>query len=210
VRRPNTTEEQTLAHLQEQLKLPMPVPWAAARDFDIEIEYSVRNVDSLPLVVQVSCNGGNEFGDYVPMNYIDLRANIEDQTPPPPLLSGIPLTVAPGAVMTGVFREDNLQESARNLEAIVRYPDTDVRATPFEVIENPSNVSNVGRQNIPPGDMTPAHVRYQLNVSSTGRVIMDYIIRVRDHAGKLALPTDKNLYVSTAANLAPPVAPLQQ
>jgi hypothetical protein len=210
VRRPNAVEKQTLVNLQRQLRLPMPVPWAATRDFDIEIEYSVRNLDNMPLTAFVTCNGGNEFGDYIPMNYIDMRANVEDQTPPPPLLGGEPLTIAPGAVVTGVFREDNLQESALDLEAIVRYPDTDVRATPYEVIENRSNVSNIGRQNVPPGDITPAHVRYQFTVTSDGHVVLDYTIRVRDHAGKLALPTDKNLYVSTAANLPPPVAPPKQ
>jgi len=55
--------------------------------------------------------------------------------------------------------------------------------------------------------VTPAHVRYQFTVTADAHVIMNYSVRVRDHNGKLAKPTDMNLYVSTDATLAPPVAP---
>lgn len=209
VRQPTQTERQQLGQLQQMLMLPDRVPWAQARDFDIEIEWSVRNADMQQVTAFVACDGGNEFGDYVPMNYINPNANQEDQAPPPDLLSSPPIVLEPGATATGVFREDDLQESALDLEAITRYPSGgDAMATPFIVIEHRSNISSLGLDAIPPHDVTPAHVRYQLTVSADGHVVMDYTIRVRDHNGKLAKPTDKNLYVSTAATLAPPVAPM--
>ena len=52
---------------------------------------------------------------------------------------------------------------------------------------------------VPANDITPAHVRYALAFSTDGKAQMDYTVRVRDHNGKLGLPTDKNLFVSTAA-----------
>lgn len=208
VRKPTQTESQALGKLQQQLMLPDKVPWAQARDFDIQIEWSVKNLDTDKTTVLVSIDGGNEFGDYVPGAYIDPTANQEDQTVPPDLLSSEPLVIEAGATVTGVFREDDLQESALDLEAITRYPSGgDALATPFMVIEHRSNVSQIGLEGIPLHDVTPAHVRYQLTVVADKHVVMDYSVRVRDLNGKLAKPTDKNLYVSTAATLAPPVAP---
>jgi len=208
VRQPTKTERQALGQLQQQLMLPDQVPWAQAKDFDIELEWSVKNVDTTPATVIVALDGGNEFGDYVPGNYIDPNANEEDQAPPPDLLTSPPLVIPPGATQTGVFREDDLQESALDLEAITRFPSGgDALATPFMVIEHRSNVSQIGLEGIPPHDVTPAHVRYAFTVSADAHVVMDYNVRVRDHNGKLAKPTDKNLYVNDAATVMPPVAP---
>ncbi len=208
VRRPTATEQQALTTLQQKLMLPDRVPWAQARDFDIEIQWSVKNLDTAKQTVIVTCDGGNEFGDYVPGAYINPNVPAGQQTPPPPLLTSEPLVVDVGATVQGVFREDDLQESSLDLEAITRYPSGgNVLATPFMVIEHRSDVSRIGLESIPPNDVTPAHVRYQLTVNAGGHVVMDYSIRVRDHNGKLAKPSDKNLYVNPAAMLAPPVAP---
>jgi hypothetical protein len=208
VRQPTQTERQALGKLQQSLMLPSAVPWAQARDFDIEIQWSVRNADTMKSTVIVTVDGGNEFGDYVPGAYIDPNANAENQVVPPSLLTTEPLIVEAGATVTGVFREDDLQESALDLEAITRFPSGgDAMATPFMAIEHRSNVSRIGLEGIPLNDVTPAHVRYQIGVVADAHVILDYSVRVRDHNGKLAKPTDKNLYVNTAAMLAPPVAP---
>lgn len=208
VRRPSKTERQALADLQQKLMLPDAVPWAQARDFDIELEWSVANLDATTATVIVALDGGNEFGDYVPGAYLNPKANANDQTPPPDLVTSPPLVIQPGARSSGVFREDDLQESALDLEAITRFPSGgDALATPFIVIEHRSSVSRIGLEGIPPNDVTPAHVRYQLTVSADAHVVMDYTVRVRDHHGKLAKPGDDNLYVDDAATLAPPVAP---
>src|SRR5262249_27629538 len=71
VRQPTDLERRALETLQQKLMLPDPVPWAQARDFDIEIQYSVKNLDTQQAKVLVTLDGGNEFGDYVPANYID-------------------------------------------------------------------------------------------------------------------------------------------
>ncbi|MGZ3427713.1 MAG: hypothetical protein ACXVCV_13740 [Polyangia bacterium] len=208
VRQPTQAERQALQKLQQQLMLPDAVPWAQARDFDIEVQWSVHNLDTMKSTVIVSVDGGNEFGDYVPGAYIDPNANAENQVVPPDLLTSEPLIVEGGATINGVFREDDLQESALDLEAITRYPSGgDIMGTPFMAIEHRSNVSQIGLEGIPLNDVTPAHVRYQINVVADGHVVLDYSVRVRDHNGKLAKPTDKNLYVNPAAMLAPPVAP---
>jgi hypothetical protein len=208
VRRPSQDEMRALTAEQNQKGLMMPVPWVGTRDFDIEIAYSLKNLDATPVKVQLQLSGGNEFGDYVPANYVDLTANAEDQVPPPPLMGGTPIDLAANETKAGVFREDDIYEASLDLEAITRYPDpAAVMSAPFVVIVHNSTASRVGLENIPPNDVTPAMVRYNFSLSANGHVVLDYSVRVRDHAGKLALPTDKNLYVKTDAVLAPPVAP---
>ncbi|MCA1664657.1 MAG: hypothetical protein LC659_10375 [Myxococcales bacterium] len=208
VRQPSETERRALQELQQRLMLPDAVPWAQARDFDVEIEWSVKNLDSLKATVIVALDGGNEFGDYVPGAYINPNANAENQAPPPDLLTTEPLVIEAGAMASGIFREDDLQESAVDLEAITRFPSGgDALATPFMVIEHRSSVSGIGLESVPANDITPAHVRYAFTVSADAHVIMDYAVRVRDHDGKLAKPGDKDLYVNRAATVAPPIAP---
>ncbi|HZS36500.1 MAG TPA: hypothetical protein VFF06_06730 [Polyangia bacterium] len=208
VRRPNGAERQAMQAETTKLGLMMPVPWAGTRDFDIEIEWSLKNLDTMPVHANFQLNGGNEFGDYVPSLYIDPTANPEDQTPPPPLLAGSPIDLAAGEVREGVLREDDLKEAALNLEAITRYPDpAGVLATPFMVIEHSSQLSPIGRASVPKNDVTPAMVRYAFSLTADGHVAFDYTVRVRDYSGKLASPDQMNLWVNTAAMLAPPAAP---
>ena len=208
VRRPSQSEQQALEADQMKRGLMLPEPWAAVRDFDIEIQYSVRNLEDKALKVFVTLDGGNEFGDYVPAMYIDPAEDVNDQTPPPHLMGGEPFDVAAGATLTGVFREDELRESALDLEAITRYPDGgDVLATPYRVLVRRSDVSPIGLGSVPPNDVIPAHVRYAFTVVADGHVIFEYSVRVRDHHDKLAKPTDMDLYVSDADMLATPAAP---
>jgi len=83
----------------------------------------------------------------------------------------------------------------------------DVVATPFSAGERGSSVAGVVRESVPASEVTPANVGYALSVRADEDVIMDYTVRVRDHNGKLAKPTDDNLYVNNAATVAPPIAP---
>jgi hypothetical protein len=208
VRQPTDSERQALLDQQQKLGLMLPVPWVARRDFDIEIQYSVQNLDAKTAKVFVVLDGGNEFGDYVPALYIDPTVDVNDQTPPPHLTGGEPFEVAAGAAITGVFREDELRESALDLEAITRYPDGgDVLATPYRVLVRRSDVSSIGLGSVPANDIIPAQVRYALTVTADAHVSFVYSVRVRDHHGKLAGPDEMNPYVSLEATLAPPAAP---
>lgn len=210
VRQPRPDEQMKLDALQAERMLPMPVPWISTADFDVEIAWSLKNLDSTENTAFVTLVGGNEFGDYQPTLYIDPRANVNDQRPPPPLQGGTPIHLDVNQVVAGTFREDQIGESSIDLEAITRYPSADgARATPYEVIEHLSTTSQIGLDGVPPGDVTPLMVRYLITLSSSGHVALDYTVRARDHHDKIASPTadPATLYVSTDANLAPPAAP---
>jgi hypothetical protein len=209
VRRPTQVEQQLRDAEQKRLNLMRPVPWAGVRDFDIEVEWTLKNLDAQKVRAFFTMNGGNEFGDYVPSLYINPNLPANDQTPPPPLFGGAPIDLGANETQSGIFREDQFREVGVDLEAILRYPDpSGVVATPFEVLEHDSHVSTIGLAGVPAGDVTPAMVRFALTLTASGHVSLDYIVRVRDHAGKLAAPTAKPLFVNTAPSLAPPVSPM--
>lgn len=208
VRMPTQQESVALMQEQQRLGLMMPVPWAGQRDFDLEIRWSIKNLENQPLQASFNISGGSEFGDYVPDLYVDPTVPEQDQVPPPPLLGGTLIDLAANEVRAGVFREDELKEAGLDLEAITRYPAAgDALATPFQVLVRHSSASRVGLSDIPKDDVMPAMVRYQMTFSATGHAVVDYSVRVRDHAGKLARPNDMNLYVPADAVIAPPVAP---
>jgi hypothetical protein len=211
LRRPSMEERMALDDERRTRNLMMEVPWAATRDLAVQIEYSLKNLDDGRTTVYFSVNGGNEFGDYVPDLYIDPTADADDQTPPPPLLGGTPIELTGRETRVGVIREDQINEASLDLEAITRYPaNGDVLATPFMVIAHDSTASRIGLDAIPANDVVPLMVRFQLNLSATGHVVCDYNVRVRvlgDPDDKLADPTARGLYVSTAASLTPPADP---
>jgi len=209
VRRP-TMDEQTLrTEEQTALGLMQPIPWVGLRDFDIEVQYSLKNLENGKVTATLAVNGGSEFGDFLPDNYVDMTAKLEDQTPPPSLLGGTPIELAANETQTGVFREDQVGEASQDLEAIIRYPaPAGPIGTAFQVLLRNSSASRIGLEGIPAQNVMPAMVRYQLTLTASGHVVCDYSVRVRDHASKLAHPTDPDLFVDTAAVIAPPVNPL--
>jgi hypothetical protein len=207
VRQPTDVEQQALQDDQNARMLMLPEPWAQRVDFDIEIEYTLKNLDPMMNQAFVTLTGGNEFGDYNPMLYINPLANQEMQTPPPPLSGGTPINLDANQIINGVFREDQIGEASIDLEAITRYPSMDgVRQTPFEVVEHLSTVSQIGLDGVPPNDVTPMMVRFLLTLSSSGHVALDYVVRVRDHNAKLGAPGAmlSDLWVPTDAFLTPP------
>jgi hypothetical protein len=211
VRRPTQEERTALQNEQRSRGLMMPVPWVGTRDFALQIEYSIKNLDDHTVTAYFSANGGNEFGDYNPALYINMAANVEDQTPPPPLIGGSPIVLQKGETKEGVFREDQINEESLDLEAITRYPSNgDIMATPFMVIAHDSTASRIGLESVPKTDVTPLWVRYQFNLSADGHVVCDYNVRVRvlgNPDDKLSSPTARGLFVSTAAMVTPPANP---
>ena len=165
VRQPTQTERQALQKLQQQLMLPDAVPWAQARDFDIEIEWSVKNLDSMKATVIVALDGGNEFGDYVPGAYIDPNANAEDQTPPPDLLDDGAARHRSGRDVVGRLprgRSAGVGDRSRSDHALSRRAATRWRRRSWSSSIARASRS-IGLEGVPPNDVTPAHVRYAVH-----------------------------------------------
>ena len=212
VRKPTAAEAQKRKDEQAKLGLPLPVPWVGLRDVDIEINWSLKNLEDNDVLTRVTINGGNEFGDYDKTKFVDPTAPPGDQMAPPDLLGGgVLVTLPAGSTRTGVFREDQLREAAIDLEVITRYPPPGGGInTPFIVLVRQSSASSVGLEGVPPGDITPAMVRMSVLLESSGKTTLDYSVRVRekgDPRDKLAPADAPNLYVSTVTVLPAPVQP---
>ena len=212
IRQPTTDEAKALTDEQAKLMLPMPVPWVGERDVAIQIDWTLKNLESTDIMARITINGGNEFGDYDKMLFVDPTVPAGDQALPPDLLGGGKFfMMAAGEVRNDVFREDQLHEAGIDLEAIVRYPAPNAGMNePFMVLERQSSASTVGLEGVPAGDITPAMVRMSILLEATGHAVLDYSVRVRETGSpsdKLAAPGDPDLYVSTAAMLAPPATP---
>ena len=200
VRRPSVEEIQLLTTEAQARMLTAPIPWAAARDFEIEIEYTIQNLEAQTVQALFFLNGGNEFGDYLPALY---RSPDLQSPDPPPLLGNTPIVLESHATHSGIFREDEIREASIDLEAIVRFPLNDPFVTPFVVIAHLSSVSPDGLDNIPASDVTPEMARFRFTLESEGHVKADYVVRVRDHGGKLDRGDLSQLYIPTAAEIAP-------
>lgn len=213
IRQPTAEEAQKLVDEQTKLGLTMPVPWVAERDVALQVEWTLKNLEDKEIAARVTINGGNEFGDYDKTLYVDITAPAADQTAPPDLLGGGKLfPMAAGEIRNGVFREDELTEAGLDLEAITRYPSPGAGINaPFMVLVRHSSASRIGLEAVPANDVTPAMVRMNILLEASGRAVFDYSVRVRekgDPRDKLATVGDPDLYVSTAAVLAAPAAPM--
>ena len=198
------------AKLAEQMKLGLmqPVPWVQIGDFDIEVSWTMKNLDNAAVDASFLMDGGNEFGDYNPQRYFNPAVPANEQVLPPDLVGGAPQHLLANEIRSGVIREDDIHEMAIDLEAITRYPSPgNVAGTPFIVRTHDSQVSPLGLEGVPKNDVTPQMVRFIFQLSASGHVALDYSVRIRDHVGKLAPMTAPRLYVSTAAVLPAPAGP---
>ncbi len=214
VRRPTAVEVTARSEEQAKLGLPMEIPWVGVRDIEIELNWSLKNLEDKDVLTRVSVNGGNEFGDYDKTLFGDPTAPAQGQMAPPDLLGGgVLVSLAAGATRYGVFREDQFREAALDLEAITRYPPPDAGInTPFIVLVRQSSASAIGLEAIPKGDVTPAMVRLNILLESSGKTTLDYSVRVRDKGNprdKLSAEGAADLYVSTVSVLPAPAKPMQ-
>src|SRR5262249_16819046 len=98
---------------------PVTVPYVRVGDMAIEVEWTIQNLDMMPGKAQIELNGANEYFVYDP-SMIVLDPG-DDEAPPTPGLQGdIPIDVAPGQEIKGLFTEDELLEASIDLDQITR------------------------------------------------------------------------------------------
>jgi len=201
-----TTDAMARSALATKLGFPlMDVPYVKFGDLDIEVDYQITNLDSMPGTAMVELNGANEQLRYDP-SLIKLDPG-NNEAPPTPGLSGdIPLDVPANGTIEGTFREDQLQEATIDLDQITRGNVNPFRAT-LVVNKNDTQFSryttamfapsNPVCQNNPddtrcqPTPVPPAIprqifrgiVEVDLVFKPDRPMTMTYSVRVRDHRG---------------------------
>jgi hypothetical protein len=96
------------------------IPFVRLEDVDLSIEWSIKNLNAdCDAKAVFDINGGNQYFAYDPGQFAD--PDDPEAMVPPPLLGYVAPTPVPGgAVVTGVFREDQIREAAIDIELITR------------------------------------------------------------------------------------------
>jgi len=175
-------------------KLMVDVPYVKVGDIEIEIEWTIRNLDDKDGEAKVQLNGANELFSYDP-ELIVLSPD-DDEAPPTPGLGGdIPIAVPKGGTVSGLFTEDQLREASIDLDQITRGNVNPFRAMltisknakNFQPMTPPMPGDDMYMQT-PIGDPIPRDAfaemtRIDLVFKPTTHMTLQYDIRVRDVRG---------------------------
>ncbi len=176
-------------------KLGVMVPYVKVGDIEVEVDWTVTNLDSDAAQFVIDFNAGNEFWYYDP-TLINLAAPGDDEAPPTPQLQGnIPTDIGPNAVLTGTFREDQTLEASVDLDEITRGNITPFYATNVVDKNDPSfqpmsapMPDNVDYVPSPVGPVIPRAafaeiIRYDFTFKPDHHMTMTYEVRIRDIRG---------------------------
>jgi hypothetical protein len=159
--------------------LPFPrLPWVERGELEIQIDFTLSNLDDADRDVDVIVNGANEFDEYVP------GVTIVEEDP-------IPLhsqwerryTVKAKSRISGTVREEDLDEAAVDLATVVNgAPNSD------EIVyfENKSTTDERSKKYIPAVIPGLVAVRLGLRTNHAATLLLEASLRVRDVDDKLA------------------------
>jgi hypothetical protein len=175
-------------------ELGVDVPYVRLGDLEVEVEWTIRNVDTKIGQARVHLNGANELFSYDP-SIIVLNPEDEDAPPTPPLEGDIPLEIPAGGELSGLFTEDQLREASIDLDQITRGNVNPFRAT-LTISKNaqtfqpmtPPMPGDEEYVQTPVGEPIPRDAfaeitRIDLVFRATAHMVLEYNIRVRDLRG---------------------------
>lgn len=177
-------------------KLGIMVPYVKVGDLEIDVEWTIKNLDDKDGQAKIELNGANEFFSFDP-SIIVLNPD-DDEAPPTPGLDGdIPINVPAGGTVSGLFTEDALREASIDLDQITRGNVNPFRATltidknisKFQPLTPPDPTSmepNMGQ--VPTGPEIPREAfaeltRIDLVFKPDKHMTLEYNVRVRDLRG---------------------------
>jgi hypothetical protein len=177
------------------------VPYVKVGDLDIEVEWSIRNLDANPGKAQIELNGATEFFVYDPTMII-LNPG-DDEAPPTPGLQGdIPIDIPASSEIQGVFREDQLLEASIDCDQVTRGHlnpfaanlTVQKNAESFSQLSmpTPSTPACLADPTLPACQQTATGlvvpraafaslIRIDLVFKPDRHMVLDYTVRVRDH-----------------------------
>jgi hypothetical protein len=99
---------------------PIQVPYVKVGDLELDVEWTIKNLDTKPGQVKIQLNGASEFFSYDP-SIINLNPpDAEDPLKTPGLTGDIPIAVPAGGTVSGLFTEDDLREASIDLDQVTR------------------------------------------------------------------------------------------
>lgn len=193
--------------LAAQLQYPADqIPLVRLDDVDLSIEWSIKNLQDCDGQARFQINGGNQYFIYDPGAFVTDPNDPNVRVPPPLIGNMAPTEVPAGAVVTGVFREDQIREAAIDLELITRANVNPLRAL-YQIDKNREDmeiymlVPNPDDPDLPPieqptGMFIPKEAWGQLTEFSmnftaqnldpacgSAHMVLEWEFRARDHRG---------------------------
>lgn len=99
---------------------PILVPYVRVGDLELDVEWTIKNLDKEPGQVKIQLNGANEFFSYDPSIIILAPPDAEDPPKTPGLTGDIPIAVPGGGTVSGLFTEDDLREASIDIDQVTR------------------------------------------------------------------------------------------
>lgn len=177
-------------------QLGVMVPYVRVGDLELDVEWTIKNLEDKPGQAKIELNGANEFFSFDP-SIIILNPD-DDEAPPTPGLAGdVPIDVPAGGTVSGLFTEDQLREAAIDLDQITRGNVNPFRATltisknaeSFQPMTPPDPTSMLPMMGqMPIGDPIPRAAfagirRIDLVFKPSVHMTLEYNVRVRDLRG---------------------------
>ncbi len=204
------TEEEATKRAELSAELGIDVPYIKIDDWELSLEWTIRNLDDSDATARIGVNGANELFEYVPAGFV---IDPEEEAEPPPLMGNIPIVIPALGSVSGVFREDEIREASVDLELI-----TQGGLNPFAAVlgDNEDTAEIIATGGTIPASAFASIVRFDLSLLSNRHVVMEYAVRVRSsrspgliHTEGLSAITGE-LTVFAPATFVPPPPPPEE
>lgn len=175
---------------------PILVPYVRVGDLELDVEWTIKNLDTKPGQVKIQLNGANEFFSYDP-SIINLAPPDAEDAPKTPGLTGdIPINIPAGGTVSGLFTEDDLREASIDIDQVTRG-----NINPFRAVQTVSKNALTFQPMTPPavnaaGEITQSPmgppvpreafaemVRVDLVFKPDRHMTLSFNVRVRDLRG---------------------------
>jgi hypothetical protein len=177
--------------LADRFGVPLDiVPRARRADVELEVEWTIRNLEQQNGVASFFVLASNEFFRYDPTLFV---IDPEEDEPPPPLIGGEPIELGPGETKTGTLREDQLYEAAQDLDAISRGGVIPQYAliTRWPTEDVPAENGMGGALNGIPSELVPLLLQLDVSLSTNVPVELSFALRMRDRSDRIKVPLEE-------------------
>ncbi|HUO66871.1 MAG TPA: hypothetical protein VMV37_04995 [Gammaproteobacteria bacterium] len=114
------TKTDAAARAKLAASLGVMVPYVKVGDIDVEIEYTITNLDTNPGQAFIDLNGANEYYIYDPSMLNYTPPGSDDPIVTPPLAGNIPIDMEASGTYSGVFREDQYETASIDLDEVTQ------------------------------------------------------------------------------------------
>lgn len=176
-------------------ELGIQVPYVKLGDIEVEVEWTITNLDGMEGLALIELDGANEFFTYDPSM---IKLSNDKEAPKTPGLDGnIPLHVPANGTISGIFREDQVREASIDLEQVTRANVNPFAAT-LRINKNDLQIVPMTPYDPTMPDLAPMPdpnaipipreafanmIRIDLVFTPSRHMTLDYNVRVRDVRG---------------------------